>query len=208
MRTSKADRNHLSISQFGAAIDAGTPQIRTIVIPEDDAQIMPPDPLNYDSILKLSGASISLRAINVGQGLENSIDCNNESHNCEITGHFGVGSRGFRGDQVITVKGGCQHMRLAGVLWSRGRKASVVVGAWADQSLKTSGDLDFSGLSHSDYGAVTFVFGRVNSWWSAALGKPKDIQLPPGAKVLFWRSLGEICYWWAKRAAVKLGVFK
>lgn len=203
-RTSKADFNHLSITPEGATLFAGSDHaIPTEMPPPQGAIIQPPTPSQYSAILKLSRVdTLQLDGIKISQGQENALDCNSRCTRVSIEGEFG--QTGEVGDQVITVKGGCTLMRISGVIHSRGRRADVCTGVWSDQSKEVSANLDCSGLSRADGAPVTFILSRVNSPIMAALGRPKDILLPKGAKVLFWASIGDQCYWWLKLAAVKL----
>ena len=190
-RTSKADRNFFSLDATNAVWFAGTDEWRyeTGAIP---TKLVPEKPQDWDAILKTSNrADTNLISLSVAQGRENALDQNNKTRDCSFHGDFGVG--GGEGDQVITTKGGCQHLTYSGTIWSKGRNADVVVGAWSDQSHDISTDLDYSDLSRADGQPVTFILSRC-----------ARVKLPPNAKVLRLKSLGYSIYWWVKLAAVKL----
>ena len=208
MRTSKADYNYLSLTPEGATLFAGSDHASTTEMPPVlGAVIQPPTPSQYSAILKLSRMdTLRLDGIKVSQGRENALDCNSCCARIGIDGEFG--QTGEVGDQVVTVKGGCTLMRISGVVHSQGHRAHVCCGVWSDQSNNTSSNLDFSGLSHVTGAPLTFILSRVNSPIMAALGRPKDIVLPKGAKVLFWASIADQIYWWGKLAAVKMGLLK
>lgn len=213
-RTSKADKNLYSVSNNGVQLYAGTDRaVNLTPLPVgsfvDCTYINLLDKTeSWDSLLKVCDGTVGLTFANIDarQGNENVIDCNARVRSCTFSGDFG--QAGEVGDQVITTKGGCFGLTYAGKVFSKGRIADVVVGTWSDQSHDPSGNLDYSGLTRADNSPVRFVFGRVNSPWRAIIGKSKDIKLPPGAKVLFWRSLAEIAYWWGKFAVVKMGLMK
>lgn len=203
-RTSKADYNYLSLTPEGATLFAGSDHaVPTAMPPDTNAIIRPPNPSEYSAILKLSRREdTKLLNANISQGQENVIDCNSNCSRVIITGQFG--DEGQIGDQVITVKGGCWRISIHGEIYSKGKRADVCVGVWSDQSHNTSSMLDFSGLFRPDGEPVTFILSRVNSPIMAALGRPKDIILPKNAKVLFWASIADQCYYWLKFAALKL----
>lgn len=205
-RTSKADFNYLSLTPEGAVLFAGSDHVTPTLMPvPNGAIIQPPCPSQYSAILKLSRVQdLQMYGATISQGQENVIDCNSRCSSVEIHGDFG--QAGEVGDQVVTVKGGCSWVTISGVIHSRGRRADVVTGQWSDQSNETSRNLDYSGLARADGVPVTFIFSRVNSPIMAALGRPKDITLPKGAKVLFWASVLDQCYYWLKFAAVKLHI--
>ena len=206
-RTSKADYNYYSLTPEGATLFAGSDHATpTELPPEHGACFLPPSPEEYDAIFKTSRIDgVKLTGMLVSQGRENALDANDNCRNSSFEGEFGLdGSGRIGGDQIITTKGGCHDIRYAGTLWSKGRRADVVIGQWSDQSQETTHHIDYSGLSHADGAPVTFILSRVNSPVMAALGHPKDIKLPKNAKVLFWASIGDQIYWWAKFAAVKL----
>jgi hypothetical protein len=192
-RTSKADRNFFSLDATNAVWFAGTDEWRyeTGAIP---TKLVPEKPHDWDAILKTSNrADTHLISLSVAQGRENALDQNNKTRYCSFRGDFGVG--GGEGDQVITTKGGCQHLTYSGTIWSKGRNADVVVGAWSDQSYDISTDLDYSDLSRADGQPVIFILSRC-----------ARVKLPPNAKVLRLKSLGYSAYWWLKFAAVKLHI--
>ncbi len=195
IRTSKSDRNWCSIAQNQIVYKAGTPFVYAGEMPED-GRIEPPVSTEWDSALKVTASNgWRLVDLRVSQCLENVVDCNNKVLACSFVGEFGwLGQQ--RGDQVITVKGGCYNLAFSGVIFSRGRNADVVVGAWSDQCFDVSTNLDFSGLKRDDSSPVTFILAR-----------HKSVKLPPGARVLFWKSVGYRIAWWVKWCAVKAGLF-
>ena len=206
MRTSKKDINYLSISENQVEYFSGSDNPRPGTIPVPPI-INPAFPENYDAILKISNSTgIELYDVQIAQGRENTVDCNNHARNCIVKGFFGINAGS--GDQVFTVKGGSHDLEFAGTILCNHKKADVVVGEWSDQSYNTSYNLDFSGLKTLNGAPVTFIFSRVNSPIMAAFGKPKDIKLPPNAKVRTLFSLAEQIYWWTKWLFVKTGIIK
>lgn len=200
IRTSRADVNYLSISANIGEWYSGSPTPLPAIEPYP-SELTPLHPLDFDATLKICDDTkkITLTGMAIAQGRENAVDFNNGVIDCAVVGYLGTPT--LKGDQVITVKGGCKLIHVGGTVCSaKPRNAIVVVGAWSDQSFDPSAELDFTGLSMDDGSPVTFIFGRVNHPLRAALGRPRDIYLPEGAKVLLWKSLGYQIAWWAKRA--------
>lgn len=203
-RTSKADKNYLSLDADNVVWFAGTDEWRYEPGPIPTI-LRPYRAQDWDAIFKTSNrANAHLTGLSIAQGGENASDQNDRTRDCSFHGDFGVG--GGEGDQVITTKGGSHDIAYSGTIWSKGRRADCVCGAWADQSQETTHHIDYSGLSRADGQPVTFILSRVNSPFMAALGRPKDITLPKGARVLFWASVLDQCYYWLKFAAVKLHI--
>lgn len=205
-RTSAADSNYLSISvnipyyTIGQQVPIPAPPVFT-----------PDNPGAFDAIVKVCDGTtgVYLLGLVVSQGMENAIDCNNGANHCAFDGDIGVPTGAALPtlpDQCITVKGACHDLLFKGTLHSRGRIAECVIGAWSDQSHDSAYSLDFSQLIHSDGQPIRFVFGRVKHPLLALIGHAPDISLPRGANVLFWRSLGEMAYWWGKWVLVKVGI--
>lgn len=194
-RTSRADANYFSISAGTYQWYAGTPKAQPADYAPDPFVLLPESPQSWDAIAKLcDGTSgIHLNGVQIAQGRENALDLNNGAHDIALVGEYGVG--GGQGDQVITVKGGCHDIVIHGVIHSAGRTAHVTIGSWSDQCHEQSHHLDFSHLTHSGPGPLTFVLARCH-----------HVKLPEGAKVLRLKSLGLSCYWWLKLAAVKLHI--
>jgi hypothetical protein len=199
-RTSKADLNYLSVSNGVWGVNEGSDHAENLPgEPDwDTFSLTPPNARDYASLLKICdnsrGLSIPKPAtglLSIAQGQENAVDVNNRVASLNLVAHFGAG--GQSGDQVITVKGGCHDLRFWGIIHSTGNNAEVVVGNWSDQCYDESYNLDFTGLVHEDGQPVTFILARC-----------RDVKLPPGARVLRWKSLCLSAYWWAKWAAVKL----
>lgn len=201
-RTSKADANYYSISANTYQWFAGTPQAKSDDAPIKQLILDPEKPQDWDAILKVSDGTEQLYLppagtglCQIAQGRENSVDVNNRVRDVSFNGEFGWG--GGEGDQVITVKGGSHDLKFWGIIYSVGRNADVVLGAWSDQCHDQSYNLDFSDLIRADDHPITFVLSRCHG-----------VKLPPGAKVLWWKSLCYSAYWWAKLVAVKLGLMK
>ena len=193
VRTSKKDRNFFSLDAQNAVWYAGTDEWRYEPGPIP-TELVPENPQLWDAIFKTSNRSgTHLKGLRVAQGRENCLDQNNFTRDCSFQGDFGVG--GGEGDNVITTKGGSQRLTYSGTIWSQGRNAAVVIGAWSDQNYDISTDLDYSGLSRADGQPVTFILSRCTR-----------VKLPPNAKVLRLKSLGYSAYWWLKFAAVKLHI--
>jgi hypothetical protein len=196
-RTSHADANYFSVSANTYQWFAGTPEARSDTQPPSDLTFRPDQPANWDAVLKICDETNGLRwyTVRAAQGRENALDLNNRVTDCLIKGEWGLDAAS--GDQVITVKGGCRGIRLWGEVYSTGRNADIVVGAWSDQCHDVSTDLDFSQLGRPDGRPLTVILARC-----------KGVKLPPGARVLRLKSLGYSAYWWLKLAAVKLGVLR
>lgn len=194
VRTSRADRNYLSWSgdtlQWYLGTDHPEPCER---VPEE---VYPAVLSDWESALKVSGNAcpIYVNSIRAAQCNENVLDINH-SHEVSITGEFGRLNE--VGDQVITIKGGSSSITLAGMIGSRGRSASVVIGQWSDQSFEPSRYIDLTGLRSAN-GPLTVILSRCDR---------KTIKLPPEAKVLEFKSIAFKLYWWAKWLAVKAGLF-
>lgn len=196
VRTSRADRNLLSCSEGIWQAYSGTPDAEPADPLYDGGEVGTARPQDWDAILKVSRTpSLRLARLQVQQGRENALDCNNRCSDCVLDGDWGVG--GGLGDQVITTKGGCQRMTYSGTVHSEGRNGHIVCGQWSDQSHDLSTDIDYSQLRHVTGKPLTFVLVRC-----------ARVKLPPGGKVLWVRSLLNRAYWWAKFAAVKLGLFR
>ncbi len=196
-RTSAADINRLSCSANVWGWDEGSDHATAAEPPPAiGLNLRPTGPTHYSSYLKLCDGTtcVHITGAVIEQGLENAMDLNARASDILVMAEFG--STGMTGDQVITVKGGCSKITVAGTIYSKGRNADVVIGAWSDQCLDQSFDLDFSALKRADGQPVTFILARCH-----------DVKLPDGADVLMLKSWGYSAYWWLKRAAVKLGLF-
>lgn len=201
IRTSAADVNRLSCSNNIWGYDEGSDHAQTLDHIPEPLDLLPPNPQAFSAILKICDNSHDIwlgqrGLIQIAQGKENSVDFNNRVANCTIAAEFGFG--GGVGDQVITVKGGCHDCRFSGVIHSTGRNGDVVIDAWSDQCHDLCSNIDLSGLTRADNQPVCVILGRFGS----------KANLPRGAKVLFWKSLGYKLYWLGKLAAVKMGLFK
>jgi len=202
-RTSHADKNYLSLNLDSVVWFAGTPDEKQGELP-NRIDLTETDPSKkWDSFLKTSGRKNTyLKGLRIPQGNENALDSNNQTIFCSFAGSFGIG--GGIGDQVITTKGNSHDLEYYGLIFSEGRNAHIVIGAWSDQSDETSYNLDYTSLSHITGKPLTFIMGRVNNPIMAIFGKSKDIHLPANSKILIWKSLGYQVYWWAKWIYVSL----
>lgn len=202
LRTSKADLNYCSITESSVLWYAGTPAAAEgpLVYP---LTFLPPTPKNWDSSLKLSGAKgVRLAGVRAEQCRENVLDIN-YSKDCILEGQWGYG--GGIGNQTITIKGGSHNISIKGTIGSDGERATVVVGAWSDQSTATTHDLDLSLLRHSTGRSITVILGRVNSPLRSILfRRSPDILLPSNARIKIWASLGDLIYWHTKRLYVAI----
>lgn len=208
MRTSKADKNYLSLNNGCAMFYAGTVNLQYLPLSEPIPKVISPeDPLKWDAILKCSNRhDTTLTDLKVAQGQENSLDINNKSSNLDFSGDWGVSCN--IGDQVFTIKGASHDIKISGNIYSDGKKAVVVIGEWSDQSYDKSYNIDLSDLKMADGSPVTVIVSRVNNPILAAFGRSKDIKFPKNFKVLTLMSLGEQIYWWAKWLAVKAKIIK
>lgn len=206
LRTSAADINRLSCSNGIWGLDEGSDHAQTLPAQPDlhDAALCPANPQSYAAILKICDGTrdLTLPAVGQGfvqiaQGMENSVDLNNGAANITIHGEFGWG--GGSGDQVITIKGGCQNIMLWGILYSKGNEADITLDAWSDQSSALVSGINLSGLTRVDGQPITIILGRFGSNVAA---------YPASYRVLFWKSLAYRVYWLAKAAAVKLHLIK
>ena len=202
IRTSKADKNWLSLNSDSVVWFAGTLDEKQgeLTYP---LNLKPTIPSSWDAILKLSGrTNTQLAGLEVFQGQENSVDINSVSHGIALEGRFGVG--GGQGDNVFTIKGGTYDVIIKGSVESNGRIAMTTIGNWSDQSTATTHHIDFYLLRVTSGKPLTVVFGRVNNPIFAIFGRSPDIVLPPNARILVWKSLGLFTYWWLKRIYVFL----
>lgn len=204
IRTAARDCNYLSLNRDSVVLYAGTDQEQPLDAIPYPVELVPEDPKQWDSILKVSGAvDLYVADARIAQGKENAIDINNRAAHLDITGDIGI--TGVEGEQVITIKGGSSHVTIAGVVHSRGRDCDIEIGAWSDQSTEVTHTIGLSRLRHATGRPLTVVLGRVRQPWRAWIGKaPDDIWLPPGAKVAIWGSIQEQAYWWSKRAWVAI----
>ena len=209
IRTATKDVNHLSLNSDSIVWDAGSDKERqhegSLPFP---LHLLPEQPKDYDAILKLSGRKETvLCGLKVAQGKECAVDLNNTTRDCTLEGRFGV--TGNEGEQVIKVKGGSHHIGFKGWVESRGRDCDLVLGEWSDQSTEPVHHIDLTMLRRKDGTPLTVVLGRVNNPLRFILkGQSDDIGLPPGARILKWRSLQELTYWWLKRAYVAIWYFR
>lgn len=204
------DRNWVSLNADSIVLYAGTPDAEHYANDEvklSELDYVPSKPKAWETALKVSERlNTHLTSLRVAQCKENALDVNNRSFSCSFDGEWGV--TGDEGEQIWTVKGASSHIRVTGVAHSLGKRADLVVGLWSDQSTRTSHNLDFRGLRHVTGRPLTVILCRVNNPWFAWIGRaPADIQLPANARVLKLKSLGAQVHWWAKLAAVKLGLF-
>lgn len=199
LRTATKDVNYFSLNVDSIVWFAGSSEERQTSNIPYPLDLLPDDSKRWDSILKLSGrVDTALCGLRVSQGKENSLDINNETHHCSLEGQFGI--TGNEGEQVITIKGGSYGLSIKGSIDSKGTNCDIEIGQWSDQSTKTTHHIDLSLLRSSR--PLSVVFGRVNNPILAILGKSPDIALPPNARILVWKSLGLLGYWWVKRIYV------
>jgi hypothetical protein len=193
--TSKHDANWFSVSNNTFQFFAGTDKVA-------QAEGIPNPPIfgsdapgAWDTYLKICDGTHDLKisGICAKQGMEGTVDFNNGAHHVALAGDFGWG--GGSGDQVVTLKGGCHDISLAGVIYSRGNEADIVIDAWSDQSRELCYNIDLSNLTRADGQPITIILGRFGSTVA---------HYPPSHKVLWWKSIGYRAYWLAKRAAVAL----
>ena len=202
-RTSKADANWFSISANTFQYFAGTDHPEPADGPPSPLSFTPENPQDWDSCLKISNGTHDIwwgqrEPVLIAQGRENALDINSMSHSITIAAVFGWGAApGCRGDNVITIKGGSNDIRLSGYIRSTGNEADVTLDAWSDQSSELVSGVNLSGLVREDGRPITIILGRFGS---------KVDSYPARYKVLFWKSLGYKCYWPAKWVAVKLGL--
>lgn len=200
VRTSRADKNVLSWSGDTVMWYMGT--IAPQPCSQVPAEVLPDDPREWDSTLKVSGVGPPINGgvwvshIIAGQCRENVLDINH-SNGVYIDGVFG--RAGETGEQVVTIKGGSRNVRLRGVIQSNGTRATITLGQWSDQSTELSRDIDLSGLYRVDGEPITVIMARVDR---------SSVKLPPKVKLLWWKSLAYTAYWWLKLAAVKAGLFR
>lgn len=204
IRTAAKDRNLLSYNADTIVWFAGTDQETPVTPGTPLNSLIPADPKAWDAILKLSNrADTQLSNLRVAQGKEAAVDCNNTTRDCILEGRFGV--VGNEGEHVIKVKGGSHHLMFKGTIESTGTKADLVIGEWADQSSAPVHSLDLSLLRHSSGRPLTVVVARMNNPLRTILtGRSPDIVFPTNSRILKWRSLCELAYWWGKRVYVLL----
>ncbi len=192
IRTSRADKNYLGLGANGAVdLYAGTDLACPGTLP-DPFVVNPVNPQDWDAVIKAGGGvgnGWTIPSGKASQGRENVVD-NNHVHDNSFT--LAYGEPGQVGDQVITAKGGSYNLTFGGTIYSKGRNADVVVGAWSDQCFDRSHDLDFSNLRRADGDPVRFVLSRCY-----------NVKLPPNADVLIWKSWAYSAYWWGKWVYVK-----
>ncbi len=188
IQTSRRDNNYFSLSNNITNLTG------IAEVPWPDPLVFEPvDFQNYDAILKICDHSshINLSDLKVAQGKEAAVDINNKVSDVSLQGEFGT--IGTTGNQVITVKGGSHDIKISGIINSRGTVNEVTMGRWADQSYDITYNVDLSELRRTDGDKIRVIIGRAT--------KP---NLGPNCRILFWLSLGEKIYWWAKFILVKL----
>lgn len=213
---SQRDCNYVSLQRDTVTLFAGTDAEAHYANADVNLQrisLIPPEPKLWETALKCSDRhGTALTALRVAQCKENVLDINASSSDLNLTGDWGV--VGDEGEQVITIKGGSHDIRVAGEVHSHGRRADIVIGLYSDQSFAPTHDIDLSSLQPSTARSIsgrplTVILCRVNQPWRAWFGgAPKDIQLPPGARVLKLASFGAQVHYWAKLGAVKAGLIK
>lgn len=195
--STSVDVNYLSLTAAGQWVqDAGSDHPSNVAFPADH-RLLPDNPLQYASILKLTGGVvIELDALVVGQGKENSVDINNGSK-VILHGEFGT-STPAQGNQIFSVKGG-SILSLFGILKGSGNRlnADILIDQWSDQSYAGS-VVDLTSAKHETGRKIRVV------WRYGASKIVGDIDLQR------WESIKLTAYWHFKRAVrlvsgIKLG---
>mgnify|MGYP001550883363 CR=1 FL=1 len=195
MRTSKRDRNYLSIGTAdNIVVLDGQADYRKL---EDVPSLLssaPPD-VAYDSCLKIADDAHNLTVgspglpVQIPQGLEGAVDMANRVSHVRLTAE--AGKAGEVGDRVESIKGGCHDIKSSILMRSRGRFCDSIVGDWDDECLAPSHGIKLD-HRHEDGKPV-----RV------AVGWAYDVTVGPGCEKLFWLSLGVKAYWLGKFCLVK-----
>ncbi len=196
IRTSAADINRLSCSANVWGWDEGSDHAAPAESPPSvGLNLRATGPTHYSSYLKLCDGTIgvALTSAVIEQGLENAVDFNARASDCFVMAEFG--STGMTGDQVVTIKGGCSNIAVAGTIYSHGREADVTLDAWSDQSSVLVSGIDLSGLTRADGQPVTIILGRFGS---------KVDAYPASYRVLRWKSWGYAAYHVVKTAYVAI----
>lgn len=168
--------NWLSISSGIAGLLEGTANPTSCPLPINGAVIQPTQAV--DAVLKICDTTngLTLTGLQVYQGGEDSVNCQNQAHDIHLAGDFALGT--VPGLQAFTIKGGCYDVTISGVVHQHGTYSTVTIGEWSDQFQGTTHDVDLSGLTMSDGTPIIVVMAQSD-----------NVKLPPGAKVLFWASL-------------------
>jgi len=161
--STSTDTNYLSYAcdtqGDGAwSLNAGSPNITQVPTPTDNSTaFLPTNPTSYASILKLADrANITLTNLVVDQGVECSVDVNNNV-TATISGVFGNSTLGI-GNQIISVKGS-SNLFIQGTLKGSGNRlnADILVDNWSDQSYGGS-TVDLSAAKHETGRKLNVVY--------------------------------------------------
>ena len=142
----------------------------------------------YDAILKMGNGlnGVTLTNVTVAQGFEDSFYANDHVSNVSVSGNFATS--GAAGLRVITIKGGCTNIKIAGVIHQHGTSEGVKADDWADQSYDHSTNIDLTGLTAAD-GKPIVVVARYGC----------GLTLGSSCKRAVLSSIGLTTYWWFKR---------
>jgi hypothetical protein len=173
-----SDFNYFSITNDGYVIGAGGPNPIHVEHLPVDGEFLPNDPLQYSDVLKFSKRSyMSLSDIKVAQGKEDAVDINNKCKYLALHGEFGIGGGG---KQVITIKGGSEHITFTGV--SHGN--NIEIGNWSDQSTNFTSNVTLN-LKSANGKPI-----------KVSIGRAKDIKLAGDCKKNLLGSVLVTAWWW------------
>ncbi len=177
--------NYLSVSNGIAGLWEGGPNATSCPLPVNSQVIQPTGPC--DATLKICDSTngLTLAGIQVYQGLQDSVNLQNQAHDITLAGDFALGST--PGLQAFTIKGGCYNVTISGVIHQHGTYADVTIGEWSDQFQGPTHDLDLTGLKMADGSPIKVV-----------MAQSSGVKLPASPTVLFWKSVELKAYVWFK----------
>jgi hypothetical protein len=187
-------KNYFSIinnpdGSLGYVIDAGMDTQHSVFSLPTTNGLLPLIPPAYDAILKINANSVSIPSLIIPQGHEDSLNIADNSSGVRVTGLFGDGpSSGLR---VITIKGGCSMITLAGIIMHHGTSywdGDISIDDWIDQTYNASKLIDVSGLSMADGSSIKVVKNF----------RAGTIIYGPNCKLAIIPSIWRTAYWWFK----------
>jgi len=179
--TMSTDRNYFSISENKFFVDSGGPNPHEVTDLPTGNVFSPSDGAkNYADILKFSNQQgFTLMGCQVDQGREDSVDMNRFCREITLDGHFGLGGGG---DQVITIKGGCDTIWVTGVAYGN----RIEIGNWSDQTYDKSRNIVLN-LSAANEQPI-----------KVSVGRAENVSCQGDCKKDMFGSLTITVYWWLK----------
>lgn len=175
------DRNFFSISRNKFTVDADGPNPHEVTELPSYNIFRPLDGAkNYSDILKFSDQQgFTLIGCQVDQGKEDSVDINNFCREITLDGKFGIGGGG---NQVITIKGGCDTVWVTGTSYGN----RIEIGNWSDQTYNKSKNIVLNIASANGQPIKVYI------------GRAENVSCQGNCKKDTFGSLKITAYWWFK----------